>query len=57
MFTHNDKEFEYLVNLLEQQRDQSMGQAAALYKENSMLKAKLAELTKSEPEPQDGDAI
>jgi hypothetical protein len=53
MFTHDDKEFEYLVNLLVQQRDFAMGQAAALFKENAELKAQLAELngTKQEEPP------
>lgn len=54
MFTHQDKEFEYIVNLLVQQRDYAMGQAAVLYKENAALKAQLAELTKLEQ--QNGDA-
>ena len=55
MFKHEDKEFEYIVNLLAQQRDYAMGQAAVLYKENVALKAQVEALTKTEP--QDGDAI
>ena len=55
MFTHSDKEFEFIVRQLEQQRDYAMGQAAALYKELNTLKAQLAETPK--PEPQDGNAI
>lgn len=55
MFKHEDKEFEYIVNLLAQQRDYAMGQAAVLYKENVALKAQVEALTKTEPK--DGDAI
>ena len=50
MFKHEDKEFEYIVHLLSQQRDFAMGQAAVLYKENAALKAQVEALTKTEPE-------
>lgn len=48
MFKHDDKEFEFVVNLLAQQRDHAMGQAAVLYKENAILKLRLAELAPEE---------
>lgn len=48
MITHSDKEFEFLVNLLVQQRDHAMGQAAALYKENVALKTQMKELSNQE---------
>ena len=41
MFKHEDKEFEYIVHLLSQQRDFAMGQAAALYRELMELKSQL----------------
>lgn len=53
MFKHEDKEFEYIVHLLSQQRDFAMGQAAVLYKENAALKAQVEALTKTEPENDD----
>lgn len=55
MFKHEDKEFEYIVHLLSQQRDFAMGQAAVLYKENAALKAQVEALTKTEPENDDAN--
>lgn len=55
MFKHEDKEFEYIVNLLAQQRDYAMGQAAVLYKENVALKAQVEALTKTEPKNDDAN--
>lgn len=57
MITHEDKEFEYLVNTIGQQRDFAMGQAAALYKENVALKAQLAEMKKETSEPNHDNAV
>ena len=55
MFKHEDKEFEYIVHLLSQQRDFAMGQAAVLYKENAALKAQVEALTKTESENDDAN--
>jgi len=38
MLKHPDPEVQLLVEMLEQQRDQAMAQAAALYRENQELK-------------------
>jgi len=46
MLKHSDPEIQLLVEMLESQRDNAMAQAAALFRENTELKQKLAELSK-----------
>jgi hypothetical protein len=53
MLTHKDPEVQTILGLVEGQRDYAMGIAASLAKENAELKARIAELTKSQ-EPENG---
>ena len=53
MLTHKDPEVQAMLGLLETQRDQVMGIAAAMAKENAELKARIAQLEK--PENQDAN--
>ena len=46
MLKHPDIDVQALVEMLEGQRDNAMVQAAALFRENTELKQKLAELSK-----------
>jgi len=46
MLKHPDIEVQALVEMLEGQRDSAMAQAAALFRENTELKQKLAEMSK-----------
>jgi hypothetical protein len=46
MLKHPDPEIQLLVEMLESQRDNAMAQAAGLFRENTELKQKLAELFK-----------
>lgn len=46
MLKHPDIDVQALVEMLEGQRDNAMVQAAALYRENTELKQKLAKLSK-----------
>ena len=53
MLNHKDPDVQIMLALLEGQRDYAMGTAATLAKENAELKARIAELTKSQ-EPENG---
>lgn len=44
MLKHPDAEVQFLVELLEGQRDQAVAQAAALFRANKDLEAKIEEL-------------
>lgn len=44
MIQHSDPEVQLLVEMLEQQRDGAMVQAAALFRENQELKKQLGDL-------------
>jgi hypothetical protein len=46
MLKHPDIDVQALVEMLEGQRDNAMVQAASLFRENTELKQKLAELSK-----------
>jgi hypothetical protein len=46
MLKHPNPEIQLLVEMLEGQRDNAMVQAASLFRENTELKQKLAELSK-----------
>ena len=46
MLKHPDIDVQALVEMLEGQRDNAMVQAAALFRENTELKQKLAKLSK-----------
>ena len=46
MLKHPDIDVQALVEMLEGQRDNAMVQTAALFRENTELKQKLAELSK-----------
>lgn len=46
MLKHSNPEIQLLVEMLESQRDNAMAQAAGLFRENTELKQKLAELSK-----------
>jgi hypothetical protein len=46
MLKHPDPEIQLLVEMLESQRDNAMAQAAGLFRENTELKQKLAEMSK-----------
>lgn len=48
MLTHKDPEIQAMLELLESQRDQAMRVVAGLSRENADLKAKLAEIAKSQ---------
>jgi hypothetical protein len=43
MLKHPNSEIQFLVEMLESQRDDAMAQAAGLFRENTELKQKLAE--------------
>ena len=43
MLKHPDQEVQFLVEMLESQRDQAVAQAAALFRANKELEAKLNE--------------
>jgi hypothetical protein len=44
MLKHPDQEVQFLVEMLEGQRDQAVAQAAALFRANKQLEAKVQEL-------------
>lgn len=44
MLKHTDQEVQFLVEMLEGQRDQAVAQAAALFRANKALEAKVQEL-------------
>ena len=44
MLKHSDQEVQFLVEMLEGQRDQAVAQAAALFRANKALEAKVQEL-------------
>ena len=44
MLKHPDQEVQFLVEMLEGQRDQAVAQAAALFRANKQLEAKVTEL-------------
>ena len=44
MLKHSDQEVQFLVEMLEGQRDQAVAQAAALFRANKQLEAKVTEL-------------
>ena len=46
MLKHSNPEVQLLVEMLESQRDNAMAQSAGLFRENTELKQKLAELSK-----------
>lgn len=46
MLTHPDKETQFLVEVLESQRDQAVAQAAALFRELKKAEQKITELEK-----------
>ena len=48
MLKHSDPEVQFLVEMLEGQRDQAVAQAAALFRANQELQRELAKL--SEPD-------
>jgi hypothetical protein len=45
MLKHPDPEVQFLVEMLEGQRDQAVAQAAALFRANKELEAKINDLT------------
>lgn len=45
MLKHPDPEVQFLVEMLEGQRDQAVAQAAALFRANKELEAKIKDLT------------
>ena len=47
MLKHPDQEVQFLVEMLEGQRDQAVAQAAALFRANKQLEAKVTELQES----------
>jgi hypothetical protein len=47
MLKHPDQEVQFLVEMLEGQRDQAVAQAAALFRTNKELEAKVKELQES----------
>ena len=55
MLTHKDPEVQVMLWLLDNQRDNFMGIAAALAKENAELKARITKLEVAEPENSNGN--
>ena len=47
MLKHPDQEVQFLVEMLEGQRDQAVAQAAALFRANKQLEDKVTELQES----------
>jgi hypothetical protein len=55
MLTHKDPEVQAMLGLLETQRDQVMGIAAAMAKENAELKARITKLEAVDSESTNGN--
>lgn len=53
MLKHPDQEVQFLVEMLEGQRDQAVAQAAALFRANKQLEAKVQELENAIAKAQD----
>ncbi len=48
MLKHTDPEVQFLVEMLESQRDQAVAQAAAFFRVNQELQQKLAQLSEND---------
>ena len=55
MLTHKDPEVQAMLGLLENQRDHVMGLIAAMAKENTELKARIAQLEAAKSENVNAD--
>ena len=55
MLKHPDQEVQFLVEMLEGQRDQAVAQAAALFRANKALEAKVQELENAAAKAKDQD--
>jgi len=55
MLKHPDPEVQFLVEMLEGQRDQAVAQAAALFRANKELESKLKDLTATTQEENHDD--
>jgi hypothetical protein len=55
MLKHPDQEVQFLVEMLESQRDQAVAQAAALFRANKELEAKLKDLSATAKEENHDD--
>ena len=55
MLKHPDPEVQFLVEMLEGQRDQAVAQAAALFRANKELEAKLKDLSATAKEENHDD--
>lgn len=53
MLKHPDQEVQFLVEMLEGQRDQAIAQAAALFRANKQLEAKVQELENAKEQKQE----
>jgi hypothetical protein len=55
MLKHSDPEVQFLVEMLEGQRDQAVAQAAALFRANKELEAKIKDLSATAKEENHDD--
>jgi cell division protein FtsB len=53
MLKHPDPEIQFLVEMLEGQRDQAVAQAAALFREVQQLQKQVSDLNQQRPVDQD----